>query len=412
MKRKIEKYLSKKQGVDVANIKYTEDGRFDFMGDLDGVLNAVRGKDGPSRSRTKSDKKLVKPKKKRDPLSSNSQQHHMTSVGMHHPPPHMYGYPYMHAPPPPMHHLPVMEMRHHTKALHQDIGEKKKLLPRATYTDIEDKENKPIKQKHDPFSPQRDRHPFSGSSPTFQGDMTPSSNIKTPFAINSGDFPSEYFDRTPKKEDGSNIQVNGMTPLTDLRESLTPFHNDGIFSPPPEVLSKALFKEESILKTPKPHEFKPMRIRIGSIGNDIDVAETMCARFRSYVSISPICATRSSLETDELSQPLSLFMSGKSCSKRKSYVTDNNSTPKCNLFLDPMKSIQTPRNSTMDTVDSEMSYPEITGSPYDTILQTPNTQNGSFWTDQLGMTESDFTPFRSPPSDSSSKKRRKMDTDE
>jgi hypothetical protein len=45
MKRKIEKYLAKKQAVDVANIRYTEDGRFDFMGDLDGVLSAVRGKE-------------------------------------------------------------------------------------------------------------------------------------------------------------------------------------------------------------------------------------------------------------------------------------------------------------------------------------------------------------------------------
>ena len=65
MKRKIEKYLAKKQAVDVANIRFTEDGRFDFMGDLDGVLAAVRGKEGPPRSRTKSEKKPLKQKKKR-----------------------------------------------------------------------------------------------------------------------------------------------------------------------------------------------------------------------------------------------------------------------------------------------------------------------------------------------------------
>lgn len=52
MRRKIEKYLAKKQGVDEASIRYTEDGRFDFMGDLEGVLNAVRGRDS-----------AVKPKK-------------------------------------------------------------------------------------------------------------------------------------------------------------------------------------------------------------------------------------------------------------------------------------------------------------------------------------------------------------
>ena len=53
MRRKIEKYLAKKQGVDQANICYTEDGRFDFMGDLEGVLAAVRGKDGTGRGRGK-----------------------------------------------------------------------------------------------------------------------------------------------------------------------------------------------------------------------------------------------------------------------------------------------------------------------------------------------------------------------
>lgn len=45
MKRKIEKYLSKKQQCDVAQIKITDDGRFDILGDLEGVLNAVRGQE-------------------------------------------------------------------------------------------------------------------------------------------------------------------------------------------------------------------------------------------------------------------------------------------------------------------------------------------------------------------------------
>ena len=63
MRRKIEKYLSKKQGCDVADIRYLEDGRFDFMGDLEGVLAAVRGKDGTGRGRGKSIIKAKKQKK-------------------------------------------------------------------------------------------------------------------------------------------------------------------------------------------------------------------------------------------------------------------------------------------------------------------------------------------------------------
>jgi hypothetical protein len=78
MRRKIEKYLAKKQGVDEASIRYTEDGRFDFMGDLDGVLNAVRGRDSAVKpkkissadrtQRTSSSKKTSSLKKRKDHL--------------------------------------------------------------------------------------------------------------------------------------------------------------------------------------------------------------------------------------------------------------------------------------------------------------------------------------------------------
>ena len=54
MRRKIEKFLAKEQGVDEGKVKYLEDGRFDFMGNIEGVLAAVRGKDGNGRSKRKS----------------------------------------------------------------------------------------------------------------------------------------------------------------------------------------------------------------------------------------------------------------------------------------------------------------------------------------------------------------------
>ena len=54
MRRKIEKYLCKKQGVESEkDIKYLADGRFDFEGDIEGVLEAVRGKDSNRRSKKK-----------------------------------------------------------------------------------------------------------------------------------------------------------------------------------------------------------------------------------------------------------------------------------------------------------------------------------------------------------------------
>ena len=48
MRRKIEKYLAQKAGVDESQIVPTDDGRYDFKGDFEGVLEAVRGKDGHS----------------------------------------------------------------------------------------------------------------------------------------------------------------------------------------------------------------------------------------------------------------------------------------------------------------------------------------------------------------------------
>jgi hypothetical protein len=45
MRRKIEKYLAQKMGLDESQVQPTEDGRYDFKDDFDGVLAAVRGKD-------------------------------------------------------------------------------------------------------------------------------------------------------------------------------------------------------------------------------------------------------------------------------------------------------------------------------------------------------------------------------
>lgn len=48
MRRKIEKYLAQKTGMDESQIEPSEDGRYDFKSDFEGVLAAVRGSDGHS----------------------------------------------------------------------------------------------------------------------------------------------------------------------------------------------------------------------------------------------------------------------------------------------------------------------------------------------------------------------------
>ena len=421
MKRKIEKYLAKKQAVDVANIRFTEDGRFDFMGDLDGVLAAVRGKEGPPRSRTKSEKKPLKQKKKRDLLSSNGQQHHhMPSHGMHPPPHPMYSYPhpYMHGMhgPPPLHHN-AMSIHQNSKPPSKTIDRKKDLTHESYSNHHDDKENFPstAKPKLETYasSPPKDRHGYNSAMSPYFGAMTPGSTMKTPFAINTGDFPSKYFENTPRRGDDGSLQDNGMTPLTDFRESFTPFAGDGMFSLHSNGdLSKTLFADdslESILKTPTCKSVATLRIRIGGAEKDIDAAEEVAAQFRRQVTISPISDTvqRSKRYTDDLEMSVSFAEKGSGKRKRHFDGEDGSCTPaaKNNLFLDPQKSsIDTPlRDITMETADSSNSA----SSPFDpaAMMQTPGTadsgRNSSFWTHQLGFspTEADFTPFRSPNSE-------------
>jgi hypothetical protein len=45
MRRKIEKFIAKKRGVDESAVEPAEDGRYDILGDFEGALAAVRGKD-------------------------------------------------------------------------------------------------------------------------------------------------------------------------------------------------------------------------------------------------------------------------------------------------------------------------------------------------------------------------------
>ena len=68
MRRKIEKYLARKQGLEEGAIQPEEDGRYDFDDDLDGVLAAVRGSDPESSTK----KKMVHP-------------HHLTKSSSQHP---------------------------------------------------------------------------------------------------------------------------------------------------------------------------------------------------------------------------------------------------------------------------------------------------------------------------------------
>jgi hypothetical protein len=104
MKRKIEKYLARKQNCDINSIRVLQDGRFDLMNDLEGVLHAVRGKDGLGSStkkrrdqcRTPFDTPGETPEQYRNPSSENSEG----SAASYYPPSSSYR-----MPPPYMSHV-------------------------------------------------------------------------------------------------------------------------------------------------------------------------------------------------------------------------------------------------------------------------------------------------------------------
>jgi len=65
MRRKIIKYLATKQGVQGGDVRTLSDGRFDLMGDLEGVLAALRKcKDPAEQAPAKTTKKPKEPKAK------------------------------------------------------------------------------------------------------------------------------------------------------------------------------------------------------------------------------------------------------------------------------------------------------------------------------------------------------------
>jgi hypothetical protein len=102
MRRKIEKYLAQKAGVDESQIIPTDDGRYDFASDFEGVLAAVRGTDGHSGNLRGASRILHSGNRSsRSSLSSTKSSMHDSSHRKNVPP---LGYMYHQYPPPPFNH--------------------------------------------------------------------------------------------------------------------------------------------------------------------------------------------------------------------------------------------------------------------------------------------------------------------
>mmetsp|Transcript_106125 Transcript_106125/g.158767 ORF Transcript_106125/g.158767 Transcript_106125/m.158767 type:complete len:791 (+) Transcript_106125:196-2568(+) len=449
MRRKIEKFLSKKQGVDEANIRYTEDGRFDFMGDLEGVLAAVRGKDGLSKGK-KGSRSTGKKSAKKDRKHDRG----MPPMGM--PMPYMpYGMPppqYPGMPPHPMYasypgSKENMPPRPHPMH-HAAYGKPPQDLSSTTTGTTAADKNVPLAPK----PPTNESTPMQIStteSSIKEEESTPFISMETTTPAKStgrrSEPDSEYmsvpssrksmFD-SPKPLSGglamslgspAAMNIHGMTPLSSLKDTFaTPYssHMFNEFSPEDNLsLNKALFSEEETGKYGKtPMKYTPvttpreMRMVMG--GSEETMSTFISNMQYNRVSISPVSHTRSlkrSLhETDtepksaekEKSPPRSVNRSIHFADERDDTAHES---PVMSREMPAIttESAQTPAPAcvTQDSIDSR----DIPGpSPFDASLTPIGPYDQGFWGRQLGFSPqgSSLTPFKSPGMPLSSKKER------
>lgn len=422
MRRKIEKYLAKKQGVDEANIRYMEDGRFDFMGDLEGVLASVRGKDCLSKGK-KSDRKSARKSVKK----YHKDDHKMHPMGMP-----MY-VPYGMAPPaypgmPPHHMYPHDGMMPHHMPHPYAAKPNAPGLSSKSHNDKVPLAPKPnIAQAKTPmsYSPKKRKPEEEDGTPFLNMTPGPSTNRRSD-AMSFSSSKKSMFDSPSKSgldinlSSPGTLNIHGMTPLSTLKDTFTTPYASQMFSglSPDDNLSlnKALFADDSKTPVSKSRTSRQMRI---CFGNEKSMSSFISDMHYNRVSISPLsCKTpRNATETprtrSETLIPLSTGTksmekstpSRSSNSNRSIHFADEHddyfapdSVTKMHSFMptDNVTEAQTPRNVTQDSIDSrDIGAP----SPFDASLTPIGNYDRGFWGNQLGFSprgDSSLTPFKSP----------------
>lgn len=424
MRRKIEKYLAKKQGCDESNIRYTDDGRFDFMGDLEGVLGAVRGKESLGklkRSDRKARKSSVK-KRRYDPK--------MAPMGM--PPPYMYGmhpmsYPGM--PPHPGMYHPEMAMApypygkpmmKHPMSASGKPGSNVPLAPKPPSDgskhhspDHDDTDDDEEEEEDDDMM--RPPHDYDSSSPR----VTPKNRDDRSYFSSSRksvfDSPRNLSDDVLNESPALNMNINGMTPLSTLKGTFATPYSSELFS---ELtldenmgLNKNLFADEDrYTKTPnaktpmsKPligHTPREMKLNFG--GADDSMTGFISDMKYNRVSISPV-SHRAKLKQEMMAEARTPQSTNKSihfAPDQREGVLDSGMKVNSLMPATTSTDVQTPNNVTNithDSVDTRDVQPA--SSPFDASLTPIGGYDQSFWGRQLGFSPqgSSMTPFRSPP---------------
>ena len=453
MRRKIEKCLAKKQGVDEANIRYTEDGRFDFMGDLEGVLNAVRGKDALGKSK-KGDRRSSKKNSKK----GRKDDHKMPPMGMtmSYMPYGMHPYPGMAPHPMYAHDMSYATAgKENMMPPHMSHPYAKHMHPATTPGSSTDDKKIPLAPK-----PSTEKTPMSfstketeeddSSTPFTSMSFTPGPSSSRRYEPTSGYMSvassrKSIFD-TPKGLGGSlektlgspgALNIHGMTPLSSLKDTFaTPYGASDMFSglSPEDNLSlnKALFADEDgrrSTKTPgtlhthvtqTPCSTKtPRQMKLYIGGTEDSMTSFISDMKYNRVSISPMSYSktlkRDFASTQDESKPEDMdknLTPPQSVSRSIHFADDRgnddmDSAFKVYQFMPTVTGeAQTPRNVTLDSDSNDISAP----SPFDASL-TPIGPLGDqgFWGRQLGFSpsQSTLTPFKSPALPLSIKKERR-----
>ena len=357
MRRKIEKFLSEKQGVSLKNIRYLPDGRYDFMGDLEGVLAAVRGtsivvvpsvngKKGNSSSADAKDESMEAFPTDDDDVIPQPPLAPMVVPSMYQ---GKENYP----------HLDIDMDPHCAMQITEDSFN---LSPRMSST----------KKRVSSMNPFGDED--LALSPAFLADLSPppnasggqnSNHIKDTFSndlFSPGDKSTSMF--SPAGLHMMNMHMNGMTPLSSIVQDnfvKTPFGSNGndpfLFSPQRE-LNRKLFATS----TKKPHfsnvsmnnvsmnSQSELRLAEVSVSPIIDMASVKKShsRRRSYFTRESLEGPIQSLSTSYTPQTTSLH--GSIC-----------------LGIVPLKASMsvTPSTTAQRTpVDVPIATPSVAGSAY------------------------------------------------
>lgn len=344
MKKKLERYLAEKQGIDDFEISPSEDGRYDFMGDFEGVLHAVRAKDRPSSVRGSSSAR------------KNEARHH--------------------------HHM----AHPHIAYYHQGYA-----VP-----------------LYDPWSKQWGEHHATPYVATPHVHMPPpeytgvfSSTRKSMFDSSPGGF-DRHVHHSYSPDGGS---LKGHSPSNHRLAFTTPLPSESIpnFSPDEaDSLNKTLFMEGLTTPFAVSNTFSADPLRF-SIGSDAGIGHRVNGMsIGNRVSISPICKEeKTSFWTakDQAIMPpptaprvrdaprvsSSAIKVGSELAIYQLPVTSNSKTP-CNV---------TQEGSPADMDDGGFA----SGQKVVKGVATPSTaitEQSSFWSDGLGISPGPLSPFQSP----------------